>query len=147
MNDFQEIRVQDQMNALGAGVVPKSIAVVLFGDLPGRIQPGDPVTLEGVVHQRWKPLWPGKRPEIELFIEATHIERIGSDSSEQTPPDKGKPMRDEEFTRFWALNRADEWRARAEILRATAPWLKGLPVPMWLGYNSNNSMTRTWTSD
>ena len=129
MNDFQEIRVQDQMNALGAGVVPKSIAVVLFGDLPGRIQPGDPVSLEGVVHQRWKPLWPGKRPEIELFIEATHIERIGSDSSVQTAPDKGKPLRDEEFTRFWALNRADEWRARAEILRATAPWLKGLPVP------------------
>merc|ERR1712178_176487 len=80
MSDFQEVRVQDQMHAVSAGVIPGSIGVVLFGDLVNRIQPGDSVSVEGVVWQRWKAPWQGKRLDVELFIEATNIERIASSS-------------------------------------------------------------------
>lgn len=129
MNDFQEIRLQDQMNALGPGTVPQSIAVVLFGDLIGRAQPGDTISLEGVVHQRWKPLWAGKRLEVELFIEATNVERISNDSQLHSAQGNAKPTSNDEFERLWAANRADEWQMRAQIVKSTAPWLRGLPVP------------------
>lgn len=129
MNDFQEIRLQDQMNALGPGTVPQSIAVVLFGDLIGRAQPGDTISLEGVVHQRWKGLWAGKRLEVELFIEATNVERISNDSQLHSAQGNAKPTSNDEFERVWAANRADEWQMRAQIVKSTAPWLRGLPVP------------------
>jgi DNA replicative helicase MCM subunit Mcm2 (Cdc46/Mcm family) len=45
MNDFQEVRVQDQMHAVSAGVVPGSIGVVLFGDLVTQAQPGDSISV------------------------------------------------------------------------------------------------------
>jgi len=129
MNDFQEIRVQDQMNALGPGTVPQSIAVVLFGDLIGRAQPGDTISLEGVVHQRWRPLFAGKRLEVELFIEATNVERISNDSQLHSAQGNAKPTNNDEFERLWAANREDEWKMRAQIIKSTAPWLRGLPVP------------------
>lgn len=129
MNDFQEIRLQDQMKALGPGVVPQSIAVVLFGDLIGKIQPGDTVSLEGVVHQRWKPVWQGKRLEVELFIEATHVERLSNDSPVRALQNGPSGPGGDEFVKLWAMNRGNEWQVRQELVRATAPWLNGMPVP------------------
>ena len=82
MSDFQEIRVQDDMQALEVGVVPQSCAVTVFGDMVGVAQPGDSVTVEGIVYQRWHPTFQGKRIEVELFIEAVNVERISRDSSE-----------------------------------------------------------------
>ena len=94
MSDFQEIRVQDDMQALDVGVVPQSCAVTVFGDMVGVAQPGDSVTVEGIVYQRWRPTFPGKRIEVELFIEAVNVERLARDSSEgivtqQEPRDTG----------------------------------------------------------
>lgn len=129
MNDFQEIRVQDRMTALSAGVVPQSIAVVLFGDLISKIQPGDSVSVEGIVWQRWKALWQGKRLEIELFIEATNVERLASESPVHTAHHQITVSENREFDCFWARHRSDEWRARSDIIHAVAPWLSGLPVP------------------
>lgn len=127
MSDFQEVRVQDQMHAVTAGVVPGSISVVLFGDLIGRIQPGDSVSVEGVVWQRWKPPWQGKRLEVELFIEATNVERLSSNSPVNAARvDSGSKA---DFDRFWVHHRNDEWQGRRQIINAIAPWLSGLPVP------------------
>merc|ERR1719158_1452429 len=103
MNDFQEVQVQDQMHSVTAGVVPGSIGVVLFGDLISQIQPGDSVSVEGVVWQRWKAPWQGKRPDVELFIEATHVERIASNSPVHMR--RLDMAGTSEFTRFWNENR------------------------------------------
>lgn len=126
MADFQEIRVQDDMQAMGVGVVPQSCAVTVFGDLVGVAQPGDAVMVEGLVFQRWRPTWQGKRVEVEIFIEATHVERLSRDAS-----DCGKVMPETEdtFRRFWSDYGHDEWQGRAALVTATAPWLSGLPVP------------------
>eukprot|EP00747_Dinoflagellata_sp_TGD_P182023 gnl/TRDRNA2_/TRDRNA2_36085_c0_seq1.p1 gnl/TRDRNA2_/TRDRNA2_36085_c0~~gnl/TRDRNA2_/TRDRNA2_36085_c0_seq1.p1 ORF type:complete len:877 (-),score=175.69 gnl/TRDRNA2_/TRDRNA2_36085_c0_seq1:231-2834(-) len=129
MNDFQEVRIQDQMQSLRVGVVPHSISAVLFGDLVGRIQPGDTVCVEGVVWQRWRPPWQGKRCELESFVEATNVERLGSDSPVHAARAKLNPMEREQFSCLWDENQEDEWRARAQIIQSTAPWLSGLPVP------------------
>lgn len=127
MDDFQEVRVQDQMHAVTAGVVPGSIGVVLFGALIGRIQPGDSVSVEGVVHQRWKAPLQGKRLDIEMFIEATNLERI--DSNPPVSAARVDQAGNAEFQRFWSQHRDDEWKARTQIVNAVAPWLSGVPVP------------------
>lgn len=126
MADFQEIRVQDDMQAMGVGVVPQSCAVTVFGDLVGVAQPGDAVMVEGLVFQRWRPTWQGKRVEVEMFIEATNVERLSRDAS-----DCGKVMPETEdtFRRFWSDYGHDEWQGRAALVTSTAPWLSGLPVP------------------
>jgi len=131
MSDFQEVRVQDRIQVSGPGVVPQSLPVVLFGDLVGKVQPGEAAVVEGVVWQRFKAAWPGKRLEVELFIEATHIERLSKDSIgclEGAPQQASAADRD--FREFWQFHHSqDQWAGRAEILRATTPWLCGVPVP------------------
>ncbi|CAE8599265.1 unnamed protein product, partial [Polarella glacialis] len=132
MSDYQELRVQDDMQALDVGVVPTSISVALFGDLVGLVQPGDSVTVEGVVYQRWKPTWQGKRVEVELFIEASNVERMARDSGAaggMQAAGKLLPEDREAFELFWAERRSDEWGGRAAIIGSTAPWLSGMPVP------------------
>ena len=94
MSDFQEIRVQDDMQALDVGVVPQSCAVTVFGDMVGVAQPGDSVTVEGIVYQRWRPTFPGKRIEVELFIEAVNVERLARDSSESIVTSKKHETQD-----------------------------------------------------
>jgi len=127
MSDFQEIRVQDDMQALDVGVVPQSCAVTVFGDMVGVAQPGDSVTVEGIVYQRWRPTFPGKRIEVELFIEAVNVERLARDSSESIVTSK-KHETQEVFHRYWT-DTPDEWGGRATLVAAAAPWLSGLPVP------------------
>eukprot|EP00405_Crypthecodinium_cohnii_P046375 CAMPEP_0206586516 /NCGR_PEP_ID=MMETSP0325_2-20121206/37070_1 /ASSEMBLY_ACC=CAM_ASM_000347 /TAXON_ID=2866 /ORGANISM="Crypthecodinium cohnii, Strain Seligo" /LENGTH=880 /DNA_ID=CAMNT_0054094291 /DNA_START=9 /DNA_END=2652 /DNA_ORIENTATION=+ len=139
MADFQEVRVQDQMQALDAGVVPQSIAVPLFGDLVASVQPGDTVLVEGVVYQRWRAPFVGKRLELELFIEASHAERLSTSSASRKPgsgipsalPAASQEQASNHFENFWAQTRScgDEWKARSELIRGVAPWLSGLPVP------------------
>lgn len=127
MSDFQEIRVQDDMQALDVGVVPQSCAVTVFGDMVGVAQPGDSVTVEGIVYQRWRPTFPGKRIEVELFIEAVNVERLARDSSEGIVTSKSHETQ-EVFHRYWT-DTPDEWCGRAALVAAAAPWLSGLPVP------------------
>lgn len=130
MSDFQELRIQDEMQSMDVGVVPQSIAVALFGDLVGSAQPGDAVAIEGIVQQRWRSTWQGKRVEVELFIEATHVERLARDSSAQSAAMKRlRPELRQSFEDFWGTRRCDEWQVRSSIISATAPWLSGLPVP------------------
>ncbi|CAK9092190.1 unnamed protein product [Durusdinium trenchii] len=124
MADFQEIRVQDDMQAMGVGVVPQSCAVTVFGDLVGVAQPGDSVVVEGVVCQRWRPTFQGKRVEVEIFIEATHVVRRSREGNDE----QLKPETEDTFRRFWS-DWSDEWQGRQALVAATAPWLSGLPVP------------------
>eukprot|EP00930_Biecheleria_cincta_P040518 TRINITY_DN27757_c0_g1_i1.p1 TRINITY_DN27757_c0_g1~~TRINITY_DN27757_c0_g1_i1.p1 ORF type:complete len:1152 (+),score=227.96 TRINITY_DN27757_c0_g1_i1:25-3480(+) len=133
LSDFQELRVQDELHALDAGAVPQSVAVTLFGDLVGSVQPGDSVVVEGVVYQRWRTPWQGKRVEVELFVEATHVERLARDAGAEAcghaPHEKLLPEMRDAFQGYWIEHKEDEWKGRAAIIAATAPWLSGLPVP------------------
>ena len=77
-----------------------------------------------MVHQRWRPTFQGKRVEVEVFVEASHLERLARDGEKAAM--KGEPQ--EAFRRFWSDQR-DEWQGRQQLVAACAPWLSGLPVP------------------
>jgi len=95
------------------------------------------VLVEGVVWQRWRPPCIGKRLELELFIEASHAEPVASNSlvrhatSSRGPHSTSSSEGADEFSEFWTQARRcrDEWQARAQLVRSTAPWLSGMPVP------------------
>ena len=53
--DYQEIKVQEQVQKLSIGNIPRTISVVLEDDLVDCCKPGDDVTVYGVVLRRWRP--------------------------------------------------------------------------------------------
>ena len=54
--DFQEIKVQELIQNLGIGTVPRCVWVVLEDDLVDSCKPGDDVTICGIIMRRWKPM-------------------------------------------------------------------------------------------
>lgn len=52
--DYQEIKVQELIQDLGVGAIPRSMWIVLEHDLVDSCKPGADVTISGVVMSRWK---------------------------------------------------------------------------------------------
>ena len=55
--DYQEIKIQEQVQKLAVGTIPRSMWVVLEDDLVDSCKAGDDVTICGVVMRRWKPVF------------------------------------------------------------------------------------------
>ncbi|XP_039637905.1 DNA helicase MCM9 isoform X2 [Perca fluviatilis] len=72
--DFQEIKIQEQVQRLSVGSIPRSMVVVLEDDLVDCCKSGDDVTVYGVMCQRWKPFYDGTRCDTELVLKANNIE-------------------------------------------------------------------------
>ncbi len=66
--DYQEIKIQEQVQHLGIGSMPRGIMVLLHDDLVDTCKPGDDVRITGVPLRRWKPLMKGTRADAELVI-------------------------------------------------------------------------------
>ena len=83
-NDYQEVRIQEQVHRLTVGSIPRSITIVLQDDLVDRCKAGDDVTIVGLLRKRWKPPQRDQRVEVEMAIEAAslrvHNEERGTDA-------------------------------------------------------------------
>jgi DNA helicase MCM9 len=64
--DYQEIKVQEQVQRLTMGSIPRSITVVIENDLVDTCQAGDDVIVCGTAMLRWAPLKKGERVELEV---------------------------------------------------------------------------------
>ena len=54
--DYQELKLQEHVQKLAVGTIPRSMWVVLEDDLVDGCKPGDDVTICGTVMRRWKSL-------------------------------------------------------------------------------------------
>ena len=72
-NDYQEVRIQEQVHRLTVGSIPRSITIVLQDDLVDRCKAGDDVTIVGLLRKRWKPPQRDQRVEVEMAIEAASL--------------------------------------------------------------------------
>ncbi|XP_062565560.1 DNA helicase MCM9-like [Armigeres subalbatus] len=70
--DYQEIRIQEIMSERN---VPASLMVTLENDLVDNCQPGDCVTVVGVIERRWSPLVQGKRTEVTVTMNANSVSK------------------------------------------------------------------------
>ncbi|XP_068433682.1 DNA helicase MCM9 isoform X2 [Clinocottus analis] len=122
--DFQEIKIQEQVQRLSVGSIPRAMLVVLEDDLVDSCKSGDDVTVYGVLCQRWKPFYDGTRCDVDLVLKANNIEVNNHHAA------AARLMKDvqEEFEDFWNNYKHDPIAGRNQILLSLCPQVFGMFV-------------------
>ncbi|XP_038217935.1 DNA helicase MCM9-like [Zerene cesonia] len=121
--DYQEIKIQEQVNKLSIGTIPGSMWVVLEDDLVDSCKPGDDVIICGTVRRRWRPSTQTKRSEVELVLHANYIEVSNAQRSEVIA---SAPDVKECFDEFWDKYKHCPLKGRDKILASVCPQVYGL---------------------
>lgn len=74
--DSQKIRLQESLEELRGGDVPRTKDAELEGDLTGIVSPGDRIIVNGILRSEIKVTPAGKSPVFDVFIEANAIDRL-----------------------------------------------------------------------
>ncbi|XP_042565872.1 DNA helicase MCM9 isoform X2 [Clupea harengus] len=122
--DYQEIKIQEQVQKLSVGCIPRSMLVALEDDLVDSCKSGDDVTVYGVVCQRWKPLFQDARCEVEIVLKANYIEVNNDQSSAALVLEDVQ----KEFEEFWDKHKHDPIAGRNQILMSLCPQVFGMYV-------------------
>ncbi|XP_038126455.1 DNA helicase MCM9 [Cyprinodon tularosa] len=122
--DYQEIKIQEQVQRLAVGSVPRSLVVVLEDDLVDSCKSGDDITVYGVMCLRWKPLHDGSPCDVELVLRANNIEANNQQAA------AALLVRDvqKEFEDFWDGYKHNPLAGRNEILLSLCPQVFGMYV-------------------
>lgn len=126
-SDYQEIKIQDHVQRLAIGKVPRTVNVLLENDLADVCKAGDDVIIVGTLVQRWKPVYRGAKCEVEVFFRAQSIRMCNSHERLQFTNTAHETF----FKRFWsqfyeAHNKP--FLARNVILRSVCPQIFGLSL-------------------
>lgn len=122
--DYQEIKIQEQVQRLSVGCIPRSMIVVLEDDLVDSCKSGDDLTVYGVVMHRWKPFCPDKRCDLEIVLKANFIV---VNNQQPTGVIINEEVR-KEFDDFWDKHKSDPLAGRNEILASLCPQVFGMFV-------------------
>ncbi|GBG90268.1 hypothetical protein CBR_g50446 [Chara braunii] len=120
--DYQEVKIQEQVQALGMGSVPRSIPLVLEDDLVDVIKAGDDVAVTGVLLTRWRSVSVEARCDVDLVLKANNLTKLNECKS---VVDVSEEMV-EQFGEFWKTHAERPMKGRNEILRAICPQVFGL---------------------
>uniref|UniRef100_A0A3P9IT36 DNA helicase MCM9 n=1 Tax=Oryzias latipes TaxID=8090 RepID=A0A3P9IT36_ORYLA len=113
--DYQEIKIQEQVQRLSVGSIPRSLVVILEDDLVDGCKSGDDVTIYGVMCLRWKPLYDGTRCEVELVLRANNLEV----NNQQTAAAQLLTDAQKEFEEFWRTYEHDPMAGNRYLARLT----------------------------
>ncbi|XP_061603121.1 DNA helicase MCM9 isoform X2 [Cololabis saira] len=122
--DLQEIKIQEQVQRLSVGSVPRSLVVVLEDDLVDVCKSGDDVTVYGVMRLRWKPLYDGSRCDAELVLKANNVE-VNNQQANAALMNKDLQK---EFQEFWRSYEHDPLAGRNHFLLSFCPQVYGMYV-------------------
>ncbi|XP_054990981.1 DNA helicase MCM9 isoform X1 [Sorex araneus] len=115
--DYQEIKIQEQVQRLSVGSIPRSMKVILEDDLVDSCKSGDDLTIYGVVMQRWKPLQQDVRCEVEIVLKANYVQ-VNNEQS-------GGIVMDEEIRKeyedFWEYYKSDPFAGESHLLLVGDP--------------------------
>ncbi|NWX17417.1 MCM9 helicase, partial [Aegotheles bennettii] len=120
--DYQEIKIQEQVQRLSVGSIPRCMVVVLEDDLVDSCKSGDDITVYGVVMQRWKPFHEGARCDLELVLKANYV-KVNNEQLAGVVIDEEVRK---EFEDFWEKHRNDPLAGQNEILASLCPQVFGL---------------------
>ncbi|KAM9703343.1 DNA helicase MCM9 [Menidia menidia] len=120
--DYQEIKIQEQVQRLSMGSIPRSLVVVLEHDLVDSCKSGDDITVYGVICLRWKPLYEGTRCDVELVLKANNIEVNNQQKADSLLV---KDIQ-KEFEDFWSSYQHDPIAGRNQILLSLCPQVFGI---------------------
>uniref|UniRef100_A0A8C2FFI7 DNA helicase MCM9 n=1 Tax=Cyprinus carpio TaxID=7962 RepID=A0A8C2FFI7_CYPCA len=122
--DYQEIKIQEQVQKLSVGSIPRSMLIILEDDLVDSCKSGDDITVYGVVCQRWKPMFLDCRCDVEIVLKANYIEV----NNEQSTTTLVLEDIQKEFEDFWDSHKHDPIAGRNEILMSLCPQVFGMYV-------------------
>ncbi|CAH1787204.1 unnamed protein product [Owenia fusiformis] len=122
--NYQEVKIQEQVQKLTMGTIPRSMWLALEDDLVDSCKPGDDVAVCGTVLRRWKSFGSESRCDIELVVKVNHVQVL---NEQQTAGILTQELR-EEFQQFWDRNQYSPMTARNEILASLCPQVYGLYV-------------------
>ncbi|XP_077157101.1 DNA helicase MCM9 isoform X4 [Paroedura picta] len=120
--DYQEIKIQEQVQRLAVGSIPRSMMVVLEDDLVDSCKSGDDITVYGIVMQRWKPFHQDARCDVEIVLKANYIQVNNEQLAGLIIDEEVR----KEFEDFWGKHRRDPLAGRNEILASLCPQVFGL---------------------
>ncbi|KAK2864296.1 hypothetical protein Q7C36_003450 [Tachysurus vachellii] len=122
--DYQEIKIQEQVQRLSVGSIPRSMLVILEDDLVDSCKSGDDITVYGVVWQRWKPLYQDCRCDVEIVLKANYIEINNDQSTAAVVLEDCQ----KEFEEFWDTHKHNPIAGRNQILMSLCPQVFGMYV-------------------
>ncbi|XP_050349319.1 DNA helicase MCM9-like [Nymphalis io] len=121
--DYQEIKIQEQVNKLSIGTIPGSMWVILEDDLVDCCKPGDDIIICGTVRRRWRPSLQNKKSEVELVLQANYVEVINAQRSEVIAM---APDIKDCFDDYWRKYEQCPLKGRDQILSSVCPQVYGL---------------------
>ncbi|KAJ1913754.1 DNA helicase mcm9 [Mycoemilia scoparia] len=122
--DYQELKVQEQVNKLSIGTIPRSIMVIMENDLVDVAKSGDDVTIVGTLISRWRPVQANERPDITLALHANSIFTHNDKISQVTVTAEVQG----EFRRFWQEYALAPLVGRNIIVGSICPQIYGLYI-------------------
>ncbi|CAC5391947.1 MCM9 [Mytilus coruscus] len=122
--NYQEIKVQEQVQKLAVGTIPRSMWVILEEDLVDTCKAGDDVTICGTVKRRWRPASVDSRCEIEVVMKANHV----LVTNEQRNSVLVNQDLKKEILSFWESHSHQPLTGRNQILTSFCPQVYGLYV-------------------
>jgi DNA helicase MCM9 len=121
--DFQEIKVQDKVDNLTTGIIPRTITIHLQADLADKCLPGNDVVIVGYVLRKWRYLSKNYRGSIDIVLFANSINFFEEEESYKYSSETNT----ERFSKFWShykpLNGFD---GRNIIIKSVCPQLHGM---------------------
>ncbi|RUS90636.1 hypothetical protein EGW08_001633 [Elysia chlorotica] len=122
--NYQEVKVQEQVQRLTMGTIPRSMWVVLEDDLVDVCKAGDDVTICGTVRQRWRPTVLDSRCDVEIALHANHVLVTNEQRNDVMIT---QDMKDE-VHQFWEDHKYNPLAGRNTILASLCPQVYGLYV-------------------
>lgn len=121
--EYQEIKLQEKVQHLLIGSIPRSMIVVLADDMVDSIKPGDDVLITGVLHRRWNrnPI-PDMRADIELMLVAVDIDNSNETKSFLHVSEESLRI----FNEHWDCSPTQQLSRRDVILRSLCPQIYGM---------------------
>ncbi|KAI9104624.1 MCM2/3/5 family-domain-containing protein [Phlyctochytrium arcticum] len=125
--DYQEIKVQEPVEKVGLGTIPRSIIVILEDDLVDHCKPGDDVFVTGTVIRRYKPFKPDERCEVEVAMVANHVRSV---NEQRTASATADDELQENFAEYWKewIHRGQVLQGRDLILKSFCPKIYGMYI-------------------
>ncbi|KAJ3695837.1 hypothetical protein LUZ60_001214 [Juncus effusus] len=121
-HDYQEMKIQESVQLLGVGSIPRSIPVILMDDLVDLVKAGDDVIVTGVLTAKWSSDLKDVRCDLDPILVANYVRRTNDLKSEVDMPDDII----KKFEQFWSDYRNTPLKGRNAILQAICPQIFGL---------------------
>uniref|UniRef100_A0A0D9WNB7 Probable DNA helicase MCM9 n=1 Tax=Leersia perrieri TaxID=77586 RepID=A0A0D9WNB7_9ORYZ len=121
-HDYQEIKIQENVQLLGVGSIPRSMPVILMDDLVDIVKAGDDVVVTGRLSAKWSPDIKDVRSNLDPMLLANFVRR-----SNELKSDLDIPVEViNKFEEFWEASITTPLKGRNSILKGICPQIFGL---------------------